>query len=189
MDLAIIAHVRDIVVGDPGHPDQFPYIDSWYILAACPPDWLCFHAPQRHTAILVNGKVKEKKFEVHHTLEPELPDPPPYVPPVCLTTPASLRPESDSEDPNGKEEALEPNPHPCHPTAPSVYPSFAFDGPRERYKPLGKVAELWEANKQGGRNPGCGAMSPAPRGCHYSRQMGHTWPDPCNTSSSLTLTS
>jgi hypothetical protein len=24
---------------------------------------------------------------------------------------------------------------------------FAFDGPGERYKPLGKVAELWEANK------------------------------------------
>jgi hypothetical protein len=28
LDLATIAPVRAIVVGDPGHPDQFPYIDS-----------------------------------------------------------------------------------------------------------------------------------------------------------------
>jgi hypothetical protein len=33
LDLATVTHVRDIVVGDLGHPDQFPYIDSWYILA------------------------------------------------------------------------------------------------------------------------------------------------------------
>jgi hypothetical protein len=72
--------VRDIVIGDPGHLDQFPYIDSWYILATYPPDWLHFHAPQRNTAILVNRKVKEKKFEAHYTSEPEQPDPPPYVP-------------------------------------------------------------------------------------------------------------
>jgi hypothetical protein len=113
--------VRDIVVGDPGHPDQFPYTDSWYILTAHPPEWLCFHAPWRHIAVLVNGKVKEKKFEVHHTSEPEPPNPPPYVPLVCLAAPASPRPEFDSEDLNGKEEALEPSPHPCHLTVPSLY--------------------------------------------------------------------
>jgi hypothetical protein len=106
--------VRDTVIRDSSHPDQFPYIDSWYILAACPPDWLHFHALQRHTAILVKRKVKEKKFEVHHTLEPELPDLPPYVPLVGITAPDSLRPESDSEDPNRKEEASEPNPHPSN---------------------------------------------------------------------------
>jgi hypothetical protein len=124
LDLATITHVRDIVVGDLGHPDQFPYIDFWYIQATRPPDWLHFHSPQRHTAILVNDKVKEKKFEVHHTSEPELPDPPPYVPLVHPTTPASPRSESDSEDPNGKEEALEPNPHTYHPRAPSLCPSL-----------------------------------------------------------------
>jgi hypothetical protein len=40
LDLATIAHVRDIVTGDPGYPDQFPYIDSRYILATCPPEQL-----------------------------------------------------------------------------------------------------------------------------------------------------
>jgi hypothetical protein len=95
-----------------GSRSSRPYIDSWYILATHPPDWLHFYAPWRHTAILVNGKVKEKKFEVHHTSEPEPPDLPPYVPPLCPVALASLRPES-----NGKQEALELNPHPCHPMA------------------------------------------------------------------------
>jgi hypothetical protein len=122
LDLVTIAHVRDIVIRDPGPPDQFPYIDSWYILATHPPDWLCFHAPQRHTAILVNRKVKEKKFEVCHTSEPEPQDPPPYVPPVHLATLASLRPESNSEDPNGKEKASEMNPSSCHQQLPCYTP-------------------------------------------------------------------
>jgi hypothetical protein len=62
LDLATITRVRDIVTGNPGHPHQFPYIDSWYILATRPPDWLHFHAPQRHTAILINRKVKERNL-------------------------------------------------------------------------------------------------------------------------------
>jgi hypothetical protein len=43
-----------------------------------------------------------------------------------------------------------------------IIPSFAFDGPGDRYEPLGKVTELWEANKQGDRKPSCGTMPPAP---------------------------
>jgi hypothetical protein len=82
LNLATIGHVRDKVVGDPVHPDQFPHIDSWYILTAYPPDWLHFHACWRHAAILVNGKVNERKFKVHHTSERGPPDLPPYVPQV-----------------------------------------------------------------------------------------------------------
>jgi hypothetical protein len=136
LDLATITCVRDIVVGDPGHPDQFPYIDFWYILATRSPDWLCFHTLQRHTAVLVNGKVKEKKFEVHHTSEPEPPDPPPYVPLVRLAAQASLRPESSSQDPNRKEEASEPNPYPRHPTAPSLYP-LCLRRPQRKIRAIG----------------------------------------------------
>jgi hypothetical protein len=124
--------VRDVVIGDPGHPDQFSYIDFWNILATRPPDWLCFHTAWRHTAVLVNRKEKEKKFEVHHTSELELPDLPPYVPPVCLTTPASPRPESNSEDPSGKLEASELNPPPVSPNGSLIIPLFAFDGPQRK---------------------------------------------------------
>jgi hypothetical protein len=158
LDLATIACVKDIVVEDPGHPDQTPYIDSLYILANHPLDWLRFHAPQRHTAVLVNGKVKEKKFEVHHTLEPELPDLPPYVPQVHLTAPDSLKNGSRGSQ---MKEDIRTEPLPMSSNGSLLITSFAFDGPRERYEPLGKVSEPWEANKQGGRNPSCGAMPPA----------------------------
>jgi hypothetical protein len=109
LDLATTTHVRDIVIGDSGHPDQFPYVDSWYILAAGPPDWLHFHTPQRHTAILVNGKVKRNlrsttpqnlSCQTHHNMFLQ-----------CTSPPQLPRdPESNSEGPNGKEEALELNP-------------------------------------------------------------------------------
>jgi hypothetical protein len=47
LDLAIITRIRNIVAGDPGHPDQFPYIDSWYILATCLPPFACL--PEAHS--------------------------------------------------------------------------------------------------------------------------------------------
>ena len=37
MDLNLIKEVYAIVMGKPGHPDQFPYIDSWLGIAQDPP--------------------------------------------------------------------------------------------------------------------------------------------------------
>ena len=37
MDLNLIKAVYAIVMGKPGHPDQFPYIDSWLGIAQDPP--------------------------------------------------------------------------------------------------------------------------------------------------------
>ena len=36
-DLTLIKAVYAIVMGKPGHPDQFPYIDSWLGIAQDPP--------------------------------------------------------------------------------------------------------------------------------------------------------
>jgi hypothetical protein len=94
---------------------------------------------------LVNGKVKEKKFEVHHTSEPESSDPPPYVLPVCSATLASQRFKSNAEDPSGKEETSGLDPLPCHPVFPH-YTSLYSNDSRGREEPLGKVTEFWEAN-------------------------------------------
>ena len=37
MDLTLIKAVYAIVMGKPGNPDQFPYIDSWLGIAQDPP--------------------------------------------------------------------------------------------------------------------------------------------------------
>ena len=43
MDLNIVKTVYVVVPGEPGHPDQYPYIDSWLWLAQDPPPWARFY--------------------------------------------------------------------------------------------------------------------------------------------------
>ena len=42
MNLKIVETVYTVVTGEPGHLDQYPYIDSWLGLAQDPPTWTRF---------------------------------------------------------------------------------------------------------------------------------------------------
>lgn len=42
MNSKIVEAVYTVVTGEPGHPDQYPYIDSWLGLAQGPPTWTRF---------------------------------------------------------------------------------------------------------------------------------------------------
>ena len=42
LDLPTVQEVYQIVTGTPGHPDQFPYIDSWLLIAQILPPWARF---------------------------------------------------------------------------------------------------------------------------------------------------
>ena len=42
MNLKIVEAVYTVVTGEPGHPDQYLYIDSWLGLAQHPPTWTSF---------------------------------------------------------------------------------------------------------------------------------------------------
>ena len=42
MNLKIVEAVYTVVTGEPGHLDQYPYIDSWLGLAQDPPTWTRF---------------------------------------------------------------------------------------------------------------------------------------------------
>ena len=41
-NLKIVEAVYTVVTREPGHPDQYPYIDSWLGLAQHPPTWTSF---------------------------------------------------------------------------------------------------------------------------------------------------
>jgi hypothetical protein len=43
LDKVIVNRVFEVVVGDPGHPDQFPYIDCWQDAVLSRPTWLKSH--------------------------------------------------------------------------------------------------------------------------------------------------
>ena len=42
MNLKIVEAVYTVVTGEPGHPDQYPYIDSWLRLTQDLPTWTRF---------------------------------------------------------------------------------------------------------------------------------------------------
>jgi hypothetical protein len=128
---------------------------------------------------LANGKMKEKKFEVHHTSEPESSDPPSYVLPVHSSALASPRSEFNAGDPSGKEETLGLGPQPCHTAASSLYPPLPPTAQKEeshwgRSPNSGRLMSKKGGAPAAALYPLCQAPRPPPR------QIGRTWLDPCN---------
>ena len=56
MNLKIVEAVYTIVTGEPGHLDQYPYIDAWLGLAQDPPTW---------TRFCIQKKKKKEKYQWH----------------------------------------------------------------------------------------------------------------------------
>ena len=68
-DLTLIKAVYAIVMGKPGHPDQFPYIDSWLGIAQDPPKWARFYAHGVEGKILMAQKVTRMRRKFYKTLK------------------------------------------------------------------------------------------------------------------------
>ncbi|XP_072794698.1 uncharacterized protein [Vicugna pacos] len=121
LDLATVRAVYQIITGTPGHPDQFPYIDSWLNIAQTLPPWIrfCSNGPGQ-CKILAAQPVQAKKTDRKKPIfqgdaEDEICLPPPYAPkaqtpPVPLETPPpSVSPPPQPEDPEAE---LSPQPEP-----------------------------------------------------------------------------
>ena len=59
MNLKIVEAVYTVVTGEPGHLDQYPYIDSWLGLAQNPPTWTRFCIQKGKGKILMAQKLTE----------------------------------------------------------------------------------------------------------------------------------
>ena len=59
MNLNIVEAVYTVVTGELGHPDQYPYIDSWLGLAQDPPPWTRFCIQKGKGKILMAQKLTE----------------------------------------------------------------------------------------------------------------------------------
>ena len=128
LHLPAVEAVRQVVAGTPGHPDQFPYVDSWLLIAQTLPLWarLCTNR-QGQSRVFVAQSLRKKKEEgkkpifqgdpvedpllplPYVTLTPQalaqpapdsLPDSPPTPPPV---SPASPHEQDSSPEPGGKQ--------------------------------------------------------------------------------------
>ena len=61
MNLKIVEAVYTVVIGEPGHLDQYPYIDSWLGLAQDLPTWTRFCIQKGKGKILVAQKLTDDK--------------------------------------------------------------------------------------------------------------------------------
>lgn len=63
----VIAKVSQVITGEPGHLDKFPYIDSWEAIVHPQPPWLRVCPEENCRALLApalapsQGQVKERK--------------------------------------------------------------------------------------------------------------------------------
>ena len=89
MNLKIVEAVYTIVTGEPGHLDQYPYIDAWLGLAQDPPTWTRFCIQKGKGKILMAQKLMIKK-EILQDLDGDDLTPPPYwimkLLPQCSTS-------------------------------------------------------------------------------------------------------
>ena len=61
MNSKIVEAVYTVLTGEPGHPDQYPYIDSWLGLAQDPPPWRRFCIQKGKGKILMAQKLTDDK--------------------------------------------------------------------------------------------------------------------------------
>ena len=59
MNLKIVEAVYTVVTGEPGHLDQYPYIDSWLGFAQDPPTWTRFCIQKGKGKILMAQKLTD----------------------------------------------------------------------------------------------------------------------------------
>ena len=93
MSLKLVKAVYTVVTGEPGHLDQYPYIDSWLGLAQRPPTWTRFCIQKGKGKILIARKSMIKK-EILQDLDGDDLTPPPYWIMMCLLP--SAPPESEA---------------------------------------------------------------------------------------------
>ena len=61
MNLKIVEALYTVVTGEPGHLDQYPYVDSWLVLAQDPPTWTSFCIQKGKGKILMAQKLTDDK--------------------------------------------------------------------------------------------------------------------------------
>ena len=94
MNLKIVEAVYTVVTGEPGHLDQYPYIDSWLGFAQDPPTWTRFCIQKGKGKILMAQKLTDDKKEILQDLDGDDLTPLPYW--IMMRLPPSARPRPEN---------------------------------------------------------------------------------------------
>jgi hypothetical protein len=105
-DLPMVRAIYQIITGNPGYPDQFPYIDSWLQVAQTMPSGVQFCATKKgHSRVFIAQTIKPKDQNLTKPVlqgdpEDELPVPPPYIPSAPPPSQQPMPPFPDSPPPS-----------------------------------------------------------------------------------------
>ncbi|KAF6284452.1 hypothetical protein mRhiFer1_009215 [Rhinolophus ferrumequinum] len=99
LDLPMIRRVYVVVTGTPGHPDQFPYVDSWLEIARTLPPWVRFCSNSKaQSKIFVawnpRGCAQKDMTKIIYQGDPEEELPPPLYTPWPTAGTAPLLPDT-----------------------------------------------------------------------------------------------
>ena len=89
LDLPTVQAVHQVVTGTPGHPDLFPYIDSWLLIAQALPPWarFCMNG-QGQSKVSVAQELRQKKEKKKKPIfQGDAVEDPPLAPPYIPLTP------------------------------------------------------------------------------------------------------
>ena len=97
LNLPTVQAMHQAVTGTPGHPDQFPHIDSWLLIAQTLPPWERFRMNGQGQSKVFVAQALRKKERREKTYIPGRSSgrpllPPPYIP---LSSQAPARPAPD----------------------------------------------------------------------------------------------
>ena len=70
--------VNAVITGEPGHPDQYPYIDSWQGLAQDTPPWMRLCIQKGKGKTLMAQELTDDKKEILQDLDGDDLPPAPY---------------------------------------------------------------------------------------------------------------
>ena len=137
MNLKIVEAVDIVVTGEPGHLDQYPYIDSWLGWAQDPPTWTKFCIQKGKGKILTAQKlIDDKKGNSTGFGRGDLTPPPCWIM-TCLPPSA----------PPGPEVALMPDPGPGEVPAaatalPQALPELVEPPETQQWRPLVNASRI-----------------------------------------------
>jgi hypothetical protein len=60
LDKVIVDRVFEVVIGEPGHPDQFHYIDCWQDAVLSQPKWLKIHLEEAGSVMVAKVAAASK---------------------------------------------------------------------------------------------------------------------------------
>ena len=97
LTLPTVQAIHQIVTGTPGHPDQFPHIDSWLLITQTLPPWARFSTTDRDRVGFCGPTTQKKERRGKKSIFQGYPvgDPLLSLPNISLTPQASAQPAPD----------------------------------------------------------------------------------------------